>query len=109
MVFQRIILVHDLQPEGGPQPVFRFHGLQRVQPLFLCAHCQMLSQVPHLQRRDVRLENQLRDVRARCVPLLQFIPDMLQFTGAPVVFRHHLHIRQFPSHKPQYPAVMNLH
>ena len=45
----------------------------------------MLAETTHFQRRDVRLEHQLGDVRGGRGALLQLLPDVFQFGSAPVV------------------------
>ena len=109
MVLEGVVLRKELQTVGGAEAVLEAHGLLHVPPLQVGAAVQDFAVVRHLQGGDVRLEDQLGNVRGRRAALLQLVLDMLHLAGAPVVLPDGLHARQLPADKAQDARVVDRH
>ena len=107
VVFQRIPGGQHLQAEGSPEPVFLKEGGADLHLLLLGAQGQRVAEIRHLQGGDVRLEDQLGDVRRSGGALLQLLPDMFQLGSAPVVLPLRFPAGKLPAGEAQYPGMVH--
>ena len=103
MIFQRIPAGEDLQAEGGAEAVLLADRVPDLLLLLLGAHGEGIAEVGHFQRRDIRLKEQLGDIRRGGGAPLQLLLDMFQFAGAPVLLPLRFPPRQLPAGEAHHP------
>ena len=103
MGFHGILGAQHLQSVGSPQLVFVLKRLSYGLFRPVGSVGQIRSEVSHLQRNDVRLENKLVNSAADGFISHHRFIFMLQLAGAPELVLCHFSPRKLPADEAQYP------
>ena len=108
MLLVAVLVAHQQQAKAVFDPVHVVDGLNDFALLLFGAHRKRFAKVPDSHGRHVRLEDQLRDIGAGRIALLELFVYVFDLAGSPVLFVDLFLDRQHPSPGHQKPTVVDL-